>query len=249
MKLSIWIYLFIDEIAKLFPGLYGQPSVLVVPDQSAASSGEKLKIGVVLSGGQAPGGHNVISGLFYCFELTSGSCRKGLSSSARSYPSSPVLQASGPAAAQPSSSSHGLNNYSPIFLQVDCVSQLMRMYPCAFSLLRYTFLVDFMDCLLSCRFGNFLRNSEKERQECRISEACGCIWAYLTDLRSCSGTSHAHCHRLDDSSHPSASATSGSSIASCSAVAFSSPPPLLSPLAPSENAFPGMTSVSTAVDS
>lgn len=53
-----------DEIAKLFPGLYGQPSVSVVPDQSAASSGQKLKIGVVLSGGQAPGGHNVISGLF-----------------------------------------------------------------------------------------------------------------------------------------------------------------------------------------
>ncbi|CAN6895863.1 unnamed protein product, partial [Brassica oleracea] len=49
-----------DEIAKLFPGLYGQPSVYVVPDQNAAaSSGQKLKIGVVLSGG-----HNVISGLF-----------------------------------------------------------------------------------------------------------------------------------------------------------------------------------------
>ena len=53
-----------DEIAKLFPGLYGQPSVSVVPDQSADLSGQKLKIGVVLSGGQAPGGHNVISGLF-----------------------------------------------------------------------------------------------------------------------------------------------------------------------------------------
>ncbi|WZZ46272.1 hypothetical protein YC2023_042531 [Brassica napus] len=53
-----------DEIAKLFLGLYGQPSVSVVPDQSAAASGEKLKIGVILSGGQAPGGHNVISGLF-----------------------------------------------------------------------------------------------------------------------------------------------------------------------------------------
>ncbi|CAN6975450.1 hypothetical protein IGI04_036628 [Brassica rapa subsp. trilocularis] len=53
-----------DEIAKLFQtrqGLYGQPSVSVVPDQSAASSGQKLKIGVVLSEGQAPGGHNVIS--------------------------------------------------------------------------------------------------------------------------------------------------------------------------------------------
>ncbi|ESQ35632.1 hypothetical protein EUTSA_v10007237mg [Eutrema salsugineum] len=63
-----------DEIAKLFPGLYGQPSVSVVPDQSAPSSGQKLKIGVVLSGGQAPGGHNVISGLFdYLQERAKGS--------------------------------------------------------------------------------------------------------------------------------------------------------------------------------
>ncbi|KAJ4915648.1 Pyrophosphate--fructose 6-phosphate 1-phosphotransferase subunit beta 1 [Raphanus sativus] len=63
-----------DEIAKLFPGLYGQPSVSAVPDQSAALSGEKLKIGVVLSGGQAPGGHNVISGLFdYLQERAKGS--------------------------------------------------------------------------------------------------------------------------------------------------------------------------------
>ena len=57
-------YMIADEIAKLFLGLYGQPSVSVVPDQSAAASGEKLKIDVVSSGGQAPGGHNVISGLF-----------------------------------------------------------------------------------------------------------------------------------------------------------------------------------------
>ena len=57
-------YMIADEIAKLFLGLYGQLSVSVVPDQSDAASEEKLKIGVVLSGGQAPGGHNVISGLF-----------------------------------------------------------------------------------------------------------------------------------------------------------------------------------------
>jgi myotubularin-related protein 1/2 len=40
------------------------------------------------------------------------------SSSARSFPSSPVRQSPGSAAAQSSSSSYGLNNYSPIFLQV-----------------------------------------------------------------------------------------------------------------------------------
>ncbi|XP_023520077.1 pyrophosphate--fructose 6-phosphate 1-phosphotransferase subunit beta-like [Cucurbita pepo subsp. pepo] len=54
-----------DEIAKLFPSLFGQPSAMLVPsDSSLVQMNQKLKIGVVLSGGQAPGGHNVISGLF-----------------------------------------------------------------------------------------------------------------------------------------------------------------------------------------
>ncbi|KVI01109.1 Phosphofructokinase [Cynara cardunculus var. scolymus] len=46
-----------DEIAKLFPSLFGQPSAMLVPGESN-ESGTALKIGVVLSGGQAPGGHN-----------------------------------------------------------------------------------------------------------------------------------------------------------------------------------------------
>ncbi|CAE5981463.1 unnamed protein product [Arabidopsis arenosa] len=120
------------------------------------------------------------------------------SSSAGSFPSSPVRQSSGSAASQSSSSSHGRNNYSPIFMQwIDSVSQLMRMYPCAFEF-SPTFLVDFMDCLLSCRFGNFLCNSEKEREQCGIADACGCLWAYLTDLRSFSATSHVHCNPFYD---------------------------------------------------
>ncbi|KAL0363186.1 UNVERIFIED_CONTAM: Pyrophosphate--fructose 6-phosphate 1-phosphotransferase subunit beta [Sesamum calycinum] len=54
-----------DEIAKLFPRLFGQPSANLVPaDSSDNLPGRGLKIGVVLSGGQAPGGHNVISGIF-----------------------------------------------------------------------------------------------------------------------------------------------------------------------------------------
>nr|ABK26333.1 unknown [Picea sitchensis] len=54
-----------EDIAKLFPQLYGQPSVHLVPSDTAAlKSDRKLNIGVVLSGGQAPGGHNVIAGLF-----------------------------------------------------------------------------------------------------------------------------------------------------------------------------------------
>ncbi|GAB4826532.1 hypothetical protein Ancab_033427 [Ancistrocladus abbreviatus] len=54
-----------DEIAKLFPCLFGQPSSVLVPSNTeAVGSDQKLKVGVVLSGGQAPGGHNVICGIF-----------------------------------------------------------------------------------------------------------------------------------------------------------------------------------------
>ncbi|GAA0181775.1 carbohydrate kinase [Lithospermum erythrorhizon] len=61
------------EIAKLFPCLFGQPSVQLVPNASnVLASGQALKIGVVLSGGQAPGGHNVISGIF---DYLQGRCK------------------------------------------------------------------------------------------------------------------------------------------------------------------------------
>lgn len=52
-----------DEIAKLFPNLFGQPSATLVPGEGLKKD-QGLRIGVVLSGGQAPGGHNVISGIF-----------------------------------------------------------------------------------------------------------------------------------------------------------------------------------------
>ncbi|KAH1213766.1 Pyrophosphate--fructose 6-phosphate 1-phosphotransferase subunit beta [Glycine max] len=67
------------EIAKLFPNLFGQPSTALVPsDSHTPPVNQKLKIGVVLSGGQAPGGHNVISGIFdYLQDLVEGSTLYG----------------------------------------------------------------------------------------------------------------------------------------------------------------------------
>lgn len=56
----------VDEIAKLFPHMFGQPSAKAVPSASPKETGP-IKIGVVLSGGQAPGGHNVICGIFGVF--------------------------------------------------------------------------------------------------------------------------------------------------------------------------------------
>ena len=51
-----------DAIQKLFPHTYGMPLVEFVPGDEAQS--QRMNVGIILSGGQAPGGHNVISGIF-----------------------------------------------------------------------------------------------------------------------------------------------------------------------------------------
>ena len=51
------------EIKKLFPNTYGMP-VLTFEPSNLSDKGEPINVGVILSGGQAPGGHNVISGIF-----------------------------------------------------------------------------------------------------------------------------------------------------------------------------------------
>ncbi len=54
-----------EEIKKLFPNTYGLPILTFEKDSNAKKSiNEPFNVGVILSGGQAPGGHNVISGLF-----------------------------------------------------------------------------------------------------------------------------------------------------------------------------------------
>ena len=51
-----------EAIQKLFPNTYGMPLIQFVEGQ--AQNTAEMNVGVILSGGQAPGGHNVISGLF-----------------------------------------------------------------------------------------------------------------------------------------------------------------------------------------
>ena len=51
-----------EAIEKLFPNTYGMPLIQFVEGQ--AQNTAEMNVGVILSGGQAPGGHNVISGLF-----------------------------------------------------------------------------------------------------------------------------------------------------------------------------------------
>ncbi len=52
-----------EEINHLFPNTYGLPEITFEKNPNP-TIGKPINVGVILSGGQAPGGHNVISGLF-----------------------------------------------------------------------------------------------------------------------------------------------------------------------------------------
>jgi pyrophosphate--fructose-6-phosphate 1-phosphotransferase len=53
-----------EEIKKLFPNTYGMPVVKFVQTDGQPGLGNPINVGVILSGGQAPGGHNVIAGIY-----------------------------------------------------------------------------------------------------------------------------------------------------------------------------------------
>ena len=52
-----------EQIKELFKNTYGKP-VVTFKHTSSSSASEVRNVGVILSGGQAPGGHNVIAGLY-----------------------------------------------------------------------------------------------------------------------------------------------------------------------------------------
>ncbi len=52
-----------DEVKALFPNTYGMPVIQFV-ENSQKGQYAPVNVGVILSGGQAPGGHNVIAGIF-----------------------------------------------------------------------------------------------------------------------------------------------------------------------------------------
>ncbi|CAK0886679.1 unnamed protein product [Prorocentrum cordatum] len=53
---------FVDTIKGLFPKTCDVPQCTL--GSGAPVTGKDLKVGVVLSGGQAPGGHNVVAGIY-----------------------------------------------------------------------------------------------------------------------------------------------------------------------------------------
>ena len=53
----------LEDIKNLFPNVYGKPIARFATEGTELST-ERKNVGVILSGGQAPGGHNVIAGLY-----------------------------------------------------------------------------------------------------------------------------------------------------------------------------------------
>lgn len=52
------------KIQQLFPNTYGMPIVKFTKTEGESGMEKPLNVGVILSGGQAPGGHNVIAGIY-----------------------------------------------------------------------------------------------------------------------------------------------------------------------------------------
>lgn len=58
-----------EKVKALFPNTYGKKEITFEKGENT-SIAKKHKVGVILSGGQAPGGHNVISGLYDALKAT-----------------------------------------------------------------------------------------------------------------------------------------------------------------------------------
>ena len=58
-----------EKIKALFPNTYGKKEITFAKGQNT-SAAKKQVVGVILSGGQAPGGHNVICGLYDALKAT-----------------------------------------------------------------------------------------------------------------------------------------------------------------------------------
>lgn len=53
-----------EDIKNLFPNHFGLPIIAFEESNESLKSDKPINVGVILSGGQAPGGHNVIAGIF-----------------------------------------------------------------------------------------------------------------------------------------------------------------------------------------
>ena len=72
---------------------------------------------------------------------------------------------------------------SPIFLQfLDCVYQLTVQFPTSFEFSE-TMLSFLHEAMCQCRFGTFLMNCEREREEGQLPLRTRSVWEYLSEHR------------------------------------------------------------------
>ncbi|KAJ0402451.1 hypothetical protein P43SY_000604 [Pythium insidiosum] len=72
---------------------------------------------------------------------------------------------------------------SPIFIQfLDCVWQLLRLYPTHFEF-NEGFLLMLAEALHSCRFGTFLFDCRKHREEVGLKSRTPSVWAWINGFR------------------------------------------------------------------
>ena len=72
---------------------------------------------------------------------------------------------------------------APIFIQwIDCVWQYFNEFPKSFEF-NIHLLKTLLDEVYSCRFGTFLFNNEREREDAKIKEKTTSIWSYVMDNR------------------------------------------------------------------
>jgi len=96
------------------------------------------------------------------------------------------------------SQSNDEGQISPIFLQfLDCVYQLVELYPNAFEF-NTQYLLDLSFHVYSCRFGNMLCDSEREREALgRIRQRTHSVWDYLETKPECLNQSYADAETND----------------------------------------------------
>ena len=64
-----------EQVKSLFPNTYGLPVVEFSVEENPQRLEEPFNVGIILSGGQAPGGHNVVSGIFDGIKSLNPECR------------------------------------------------------------------------------------------------------------------------------------------------------------------------------
>lgn len=74
---------------------------------------------------------------------------------------------------------HSDADRSPVFLQfIDCVWQISRQMPHAMEFNEH-FLITILDHLYSCRFGTFLKNTERERVQDDLKKTTTSLWSFI----------------------------------------------------------------------